>query len=213
VEDDERNPMPKIFWRLPGSERATGGGEGFTALYPGDAVAFHGDLVKDYSVTNPGIYLVKAVATVGRQAVEVKDPVYQGGPMIRPMDGAEEMIIETPIIAVTVLPRPASMPPPSPLYSPREIENMLKERTPPFVMMVTHPKPERPPEVPRVAPREVQTPLPQGVPDQSVKGPAAAKKEAPMLPSRGVLFGLIAVVLSGGLVIYLVWSRRKHGHP
>jgi hypothetical protein len=89
---------------------------------------------------------------------------------------------------------------------------MLNDRTPVFVMTATHPKPERPAHVPRVAPREVETPLPERLPDQSVNGTTPANNEAPLFPSQGVLFTSLAALLSGGLVIYLVWSRRKHGH-
>jgi hypothetical protein len=104
------------------------------------------------------------------------------------------------------------MPPPQPLHEPHEIQNMLKDSTPLFVMTATHPKPEHPPSVPRVALREVEAPLPGRLPDRSVNRATPANKEAALLPSRGVLFASVAVLLSGGLVIYLVWSRRKHGH-
>jgi hypothetical protein len=207
VQDDEDTPVPKILLRSTGQGIGDRGKE--AEIDPGKALEFVGDLVKNYALTNPGIYRVRAVATVGRMGKEVMQPPIPR-PIIRPVDGAEEMIIETPIVLVTVLPRAATMPPPAPLYSPHEIANMINDA--PQVMMVTHPKAERI-QVPRVAPREVQTPLPHGVPDQSVNSPAGAKKETPMMPSRGVLVGLIAVLLSGGLVIYLVWSRRKHGHP
>jgi hypothetical protein len=194
VEDDEGNPMQRTVWRRPIGEWI-GGSEG-ARVEPGDAVEFLGDIVKAYSLTNPGIYRVKAVASVGKR------------------DGVEEMIIETPTVLLTVLARPATMPPPQALHTPSEIENILKDRTPPLVMTVTHPKLERPPSVPRVAPRKVMAaPLPQRVQDQSVSGAAPAKKETPVLPSRGVLLALIALLLSGGLVIYLVWCRRKHGQP
>jgi hypothetical protein len=210
VEDDERRPVPRIIWRTPRVPEAVSTRPDWDALDPGDARTFHGDIVRNYSLTNPGIYLVKGVATVGRQGKE--EALQGGGRMIHPIDGAEEMIIETPIVLVTVTPRPASMPPPKPLYTPDEAANMINDAPP--VMMATHPRPERPPSVPRVAPREVMAaPLPQGVQDQSVSGAAPAKKEAPMVPSRGILLGLIAVLLSGGLVIYLIWSRRKHSHP
>jgi hypothetical protein len=191
VLNDEGDLVPKTFW--VGEEFFTDASERGSSVSPGAAMAFPGDLVKKYSLTNPGIYLVKAVASM---------------PVPLTNKWKNQMIIETPFLSITVLGRPASMPPPLSLHTERELAMTPKDRDPPQ-LLVTHPKPERPPSVPRVAPREVQTPPPQAMPDQSVNGPAAAKKETPMLPSRGVLFGLIAVVLSGGLVIYLVC---KHGH-
>jgi hypothetical protein len=214
VQDDERNPVLRTVWEPPVGDWI-GGREG-EDIEPGHSAHFPCDIVKNYSLTNPGIYLVKAVATVGKPGKQEALAVPEGSPVkiTRPLEGAEEMIIETPIVLVTVTPRPATMPSPQPLHTPNEIENILKDRTPLFVMTATHPKPERPANVPRVAPREVMAaPLPQGVQDQSVSGAAPAKKETPMVPSRGILLGLIAVLLSGGLVIYLVWSRRKHSHP
>jgi hypothetical protein len=195
VLNDEGAPLPKTFW-VPEEYFSNASGRG-SSISPGESMAFPGDLVKKYSLTNPGIYLVKAVASM---------------PVPPTNDWRKQMIIETPFLSLTVLGRLASMPPPEQLHTQQELAMTPKDRDPPQ-LMVTHPKLERPPHVPRVAPRDTWTPpVPKGVENQLANGATSAKKEV-QFPSRGILLGLIAVLLSGGLVLYLVWSRRKHGHP
>jgi hypothetical protein len=213
VVDDRGNRVPKTVWRMP--EEGIGGRG--TPLRPGKSVAFPGDLVKKYSLTNPGTYFVKAVANVGQRAVEEVDPASGPRPTMKLIDGAEDMIVETPFVAITVLARPPGMPPPGPLHTQGELADTPKYKDPPQ-LLVTHPKPERPSPVPRAGARETRPPLPQavaqGVQDQSgAKAITNGKKDSPSPSRRRVLLALIAVMLSGGLVVYLVWSRRRHGHP
>jgi hypothetical protein len=172
---------------------------------PGASGTFEGDVVWGCSVTNPGTYLVKAVARV-----------------------PGSMVIETPPLAITVTPRGEASAPPPPLYSagpPGETAEETARLTAQQVqglapLRVTHPKPERPPPVPRVAPREVvAAPLPVKVQEVGTAATATGAiadqgtTRSGNVSSRSILLGLMALLLGGGLVIYLVWSRRKHDHP
>ena len=150
VHDDEGNLLPRTIWRTR-TENPLGGNE-MAGLDVGSWLTFPGDLVKRFSLTNPGIYFVKAVAMVGRPGVKVMHPPIPH-PIINPIDGAEEMIIETPFVAVTVLSRPAGMPPPIRLYTDQELAMTPKYRDPPQ-LQVTHPKPDVMPRVPRAVPRD-----------------------------------------------------------
>jgi hypothetical protein len=209
VQDDEHTPVPKILFRHTGEGIGDRGKE--AEIDPGKAREFVGDLVKNYALTNPGIYRVRAVATVGRMGKEVMRPPIPR-PVIRPVEGAEEMIIETPIVLVTITARPASMPPPQPLYTPSELANMINDT--PQVMMATHPKPERPEPVPRVAPRETWTPP---VPAKAREGVTATTTgAADQSATRPRNYGVALFVVGLGLFIVgaILWrARRRTQHP
>jgi hypothetical protein len=204
VTDDIGHALPKTVPFYEMEFIGSSGGD----FPPGKSETFAGDLVYSYSLTNPGTYQVKSIAMVPQP----RDATF------------DAMVIETPSLSITVEPRPEQSPPPPPLYhpipagmSPGIIAAVTAEKRRAIEpLRVTHPKLEMP-QVPRVAPREAHSPLPQGK-QGSGNGPttgasgASAKKEPPVLPSRGVLFALVAVLLSGGVVLCLVWSRRKHGH-
>jgi hypothetical protein len=143
VADSTGRVLPKVVWALshwqhgryappPGSIKAVG-------FRPGASVEYPGDIVRRYSLTNPGIYQVKARAQVPN-GVDLRD-----------------MVIETPPITITVTPslRPADD---RDLYTPEEVK-MIPELTafvaslPP--LKLTH----RPAQVP--APKVEPPPKPQ----------------------------------------------------
>jgi hypothetical protein len=72
---------------------------------PGEAHRFEGDVVYGYSLTNPGIYFVRAIAMVPTTNAPAPDRL-----------AGDRMVIETPPLAITVIPRPEGAPPPRPLY-------------------------------------------------------------------------------------------------
>ena len=194
VMDDEGNQLSRTFWRRPPREVSSM----IPQLKPGKSMAFEGDLVKKYSLTNPGIYLVKAVARVPT-----------------PENVQEDMVIETLFVAVTVLRRPEGMPAPAPLHTAYEIANTVQGQDAPQ-LQVTHPKPDATPRVPRAVPRDgnsqaaVMPPKVAAQPKNTFS--ATPDQPAPTTRTRNVFYALAVLLLVGGLGIYL-WSRRKHGHP
>jgi hypothetical protein len=72
---------------------------------PGDVFRFEGDVVYGYSVTNPGIYFVKAIAMVPTTNPPAPDRL-----------AGNSIVIETPPLAITVIPRTEGTPTPKPLY-------------------------------------------------------------------------------------------------
>lgn len=91
--------VPSILWQTIGSGRQL-------RFRPGQAHRFDGDVVYGYSLTNPGTYLVKAIAVVPTT----------NAPTGNQRDGST-MVIETLPLTITVLPRPAESPPAKPLYN------------------------------------------------------------------------------------------------
>jgi hypothetical protein len=197
-----RKAVPVTEWETSGTGRTL-------HFRPGHAEMFGGDVVYGYSLTNAGTYFVKAIAVVPMTNQPALDKV-----------AGETMVIETPTVEITIIPRPQTMSTPEPLYrSIRPGQDLAAVNQaiaanmgafPP--LRITYPKPDPIAPVPRVAPGEARPALPQSVQNQLANGSSAttgrtgAKEEA-----RGILFGLIAVLVSGGLVVYLIWSRRKHG--
>jgi len=121
VIDQDGNRIPKTVWSSLQDEALWS--KGRTAfLWPSNSSGFNVDLVGRYSLTNPGVYLVKAVAQV---------------PM--PLDVHEDVVVETPPVAVTVLPRPEGAPLPEPLYTAAELARIPKSEEPPM-MQVTPPR-------------------------------------------------------------------------
>jgi hypothetical protein len=203
VVDDRGSLVPKTVWRMP-----TGGigGRG-TPLKPGKSVTFPGDVVKKYSLTNPGTYFVKAVANVGRRAVEEVNATR--GPTMKLIEGEKEMIVETPFVAITVLPRPQGMPPPRPLHTDGEVADTPQYQDPPQ-LVVTHPKPERPPSVPRAATRP---PVPAKVREGVTATTTGAADQSATRPRN---YGVALFVVGLGLFIVaaILWrARRRTQHP
>lgn len=205
VIDEYGNPIPRtVPARYAARMGSKGGGFG-----PGRSQAFGGDVVASCSLTNPGNYFIKAVANV---------------PLTNDVGSVATFEAETPWVPVTVTARPANSPPAEPLYpvpahyGPKEMA-MLKqlddvlEREQAMVNAAIQRA-----AMPRMDPSQSPFPLPQNAQKRVGNGPSAAadgiaaNQEAVASASRNVLFAVIALLLSGGLALYLWWSRRKHGH-
>ena len=143
VTDANGKVFPKVVWALThwphGVQMPIKLNNSHFELRPGAAIEFPGDIVRRYSLTNPGVYQVKAIARVPR-----------------PETRTETMVIETPPITITVTPsmRPADN---RDIYTPEEVK-MIPQLTaiaaarPP--LRVTHPKPA-------ATPVQAPTPKPQ----------------------------------------------------
>jgi len=178
---------------------------------PGVSQRFDGDIVWGYSLTNPGNYLVKTIGAV---------------PLTNDTGARLTFMAETPPIAITVIPRDANSPPPAPLYplptginTPEALAMLQKEEEMMRAEAARLNASEQRAAMPRIAPRESRSALPQSVQERVGNGATAgpggvtANKEATPSAYRNVAFVVITLLLSGGVAIYLWWSRRKHGHP
>ena len=173
-------------------------------LKPGEAQRFEGDVVYGYSLTNEGTYTVKAIARV---------PATNENP--RGM-----MVIETPPLPITIVPRSQDLPQPKPLYNippgmnMEEIQRLTARQLAALdVLAVTHPTKET-----AVPANGVQKgsktnsfrPDPRTTPSQAVT-PIASEDQAATRRSRNVIYGLI--VLSGFIALGLILWRSRRSHP
>ena len=208
VTDANGKVLPKVVWALSHWRHGVYIPAPMTHTHvdfpPGASMEYPGDIMRRYSLTNPGVYQVKAIARVPR-----------------PVERAETMVIETPPITFTVTPsmRPADD---RDLYKPEELA-MIPELTafvasrPP--LRVTHPKPDttavQAKPVPKVEPPPIREPTALKVQEpvapeaDAAPGPKIVAEATTSAPrNRGVIYGLIALALIIGLGVFL-WFRRK----
>lgn len=209
VTDEKGNVLPKVVWALathpPPLYKSGAMGIRMMQFPPGATMEYPSHVVKRYALTNPGVYQVKAIAEV---------PVTNHGDL-RPM------VIETPPITLTVIPRAGT--PIEPLYSPEELAEIPKlagimARVPPLTVTHPPPKSELPrPSAPTVASREGSA-LPATVQAADAAGTApdalgvVAEPASSHSRSRNVYYGLGVLLLVGG-VVWFIWRSRRHQHP
>ena len=197
VADEQRNIIPKTIWTSALWSRERG-----RLLEPNNSAGFEADLVGRYSLTNPGTYLVKAVAQVPW-----------------PGDAFEEVVVETPPVAITVLPRPEGAPAPEPLHTDAELARVPKNEEPPQ-LQVTPPGSRTKPSSSNLQPQpgigpsglsnpklRVAVPVTGGGPkDPVVNSPAHATRTR----MRTVAYACI-VLLGLAVLGTVLWrSRRSH---
>ena len=200
VTDANGKVLPKVVWALShwphGVEMPIKMGNTHFELRPGAAIEFPGDIVRRYSLTNPGVYQVKAIARVPRPS------------------RTEEMVIETPPITITVTPsmRPADN---RDIYTPEEVK-MIPELTaiaasrPP--LKVTH-RPAQASAPPQVeTPKEVEPvePVPRSVANFDPIAPISLAETA-TVPRSLLYYGVPLVVGGLGLLIIgaILWRSRS----
>jgi hypothetical protein len=205
VMDEGGNTLPRTspYWDL----RMSMGSRSFTVA-PNETQRLEGDVVWGCSLTNPGNYFVKVVASL---------------PLTNDVGAFTSFQTETPWVAVAVTPRPADMPPPKPLYPlPENIATnpagVAAWQSQEAIMKAADERIRRE-AIKAALPGRLGTSLPPKV-QEAVTAATATGTIADRDPtrsgnasSRSILFGLMAVLLGGAVVLYRVWSRRKHGHP
>jgi hypothetical protein len=202
VVDDEGNQIQKKIWSSLEAEGLWSKGR-IAFLWPSNYARFNADLVRQYSLTNPGTYFVKAVAQVPR-----------------PEGERDEVVVETPPVEITVLPRPEGAPPPEPLYTATELARIPKNEAPPQ-LQVTPPRSRTKSLSPDVRPNRGIVP-PGAIPNVHESSPVTAPERnasidtspanSPPARSRMRTVAYACVVIVGLAVLGgILWrSRRSH---
>ena len=201
VVDDKGNEVLKTIWSSLEVEKLWSKGR-IASLWPSNSAAFKADLIGHYSLTNPSTYFVKAVAQI---------PTSEREP--------EDVVIETPPVAITVLPRPEGAPPPEPLYTAAELARVPKDEAPPQ-LQVTPPRPRAgPPGANTQARPVIAAPTAGAQASQdgaSVAGTAkvddpAASPSATPSRTRTMVYASI-VVFALLLLGAILWQARRKEH-
>ncbi len=199
-----RKTVPVWHWITHGSGRLLRFG-------PGQTHQFAGDVVYGYSLTNPGTYFVKAIATVPTTNASLSGALWN-----------ETMVIETPSLEITVTPRSSSSPPPKPLYNMppladhAQIHKAIALELAAFPpLQVTHPKveaveplPRKGSSRPRVLPN-AQTSTANSPVKTENTNPVEAREVSSKHRPRGLYYGLTILVVLGVCGVIVWRSRRK----
>ncbi len=201
VTDEQGIVIPKTSWSSLEAVAMWSRDRG-RLVEPSNSAGFDADLVRQYSLTNPGTYSVRAVAQVPW-----------------PGETFEEVVVETPPVEITVLPRPEGAPPPEPLYTAAELARIPKNEAPPQLQVTPRRSRTKPP--PSNMQRQSGTGPPGGI-NSKLREPvpltgagandpiAATPANSPPAGSRTRTVAYASIVLLGFAVLgTMLWRSRR----